>query len=174
MGSRGVQAAMDWLLEHNEDPDIDEPYIAPQGNILGGKWSVTITPLTETGSAFSTASNSVGTRRDRWSDFGSSRPDRTARADVPDRGWDNRRSDRSEFIWDNILLVNRCKDGQINLYELRFHHLYWERKRFHNKILWLDQRSRPFYVVNMSIIKVGTLHGDERTSQCLPNLEIVP
>jgi len=35
MGSRGVQAAMDWLLEHNEDPDIDEPYKAPQGNVLG-------------------------------------------------------------------------------------------------------------------------------------------
>ena len=25
---------MDWLLEHNEDPDIDEPYQPPTGNRL--------------------------------------------------------------------------------------------------------------------------------------------
>lgn len=36
MGERGgVQAAMEWLLEHNEDPDIDVPYKPPDGHVLG-------------------------------------------------------------------------------------------------------------------------------------------
>ena len=25
---------MDWLLAHESDPDIDEPYVAPQGHVL--------------------------------------------------------------------------------------------------------------------------------------------
>ena len=25
---------MDWLLAHQDDPDIDEPYVAPQGHVL--------------------------------------------------------------------------------------------------------------------------------------------
>ncbi|XP_070578908.1 UBX domain-containing protein 1-like [Ptychodera flava] len=33
--NNGAQVAMDWLLEHGDDPDIDEPYVAPQGNVLG-------------------------------------------------------------------------------------------------------------------------------------------
>ena len=31
---QGVQQAMDWLLAHQDDPDIDEPYVAPQGHVL--------------------------------------------------------------------------------------------------------------------------------------------
>ncbi|XP_013421616.1 UBX domain-containing protein 1-A [Lingula anatina] len=34
---QGVQIAMDWLFAHSEDPDIDEPYEAPAGQLLGGK-----------------------------------------------------------------------------------------------------------------------------------------
>jgi len=31
---QGVQQAMDWLFSHQDDPDIDEPYMAPQGHVL--------------------------------------------------------------------------------------------------------------------------------------------
>ncbi|XP_065919775.1 UBX domain-containing protein 1-A-like [Dysidea avara] len=31
---QSVQQAMDWLLAHQDDPDIDEPYVAPQGHVL--------------------------------------------------------------------------------------------------------------------------------------------
>ena len=34
MGHRGIQAAMEWLLEHNEDPDIDDPIQPPVGQKL--------------------------------------------------------------------------------------------------------------------------------------------
>lgn len=33
-GNQGVNLAMDWLFEHSEDADIDEPYVPPQGNVL--------------------------------------------------------------------------------------------------------------------------------------------
>ncbi len=29
-GNQGAQVAMDWLFSHEDDPDIDEPYVAPQ------------------------------------------------------------------------------------------------------------------------------------------------
>merc|ERR1712227_5075 len=32
---RGVEPAMEWLFAHSEDADIDEPFAAPQGHILG-------------------------------------------------------------------------------------------------------------------------------------------
>lgn len=35
-GNQGIEQAMDWLMEHENDPDIDEPYIPPAGDILGG------------------------------------------------------------------------------------------------------------------------------------------
>ncbi|KAM7389847.1 hypothetical protein PAMP_023799 [Pampus punctatissimus] len=35
-GNQGIEQAMDWLMEHENDPDIDEPYVAPVGNTLGG------------------------------------------------------------------------------------------------------------------------------------------
>lgn len=36
---RGAQVAMDWLLEHQDDPDIDDPFEAPQGHKLGSATS---------------------------------------------------------------------------------------------------------------------------------------
>ncbi|KAJ3587604.1 hypothetical protein NHX12_011201 [Muraenolepis orangiensis] len=35
-GNQGIERAMDWLMEHEGDPDIDEPYVPPVGNTLGG------------------------------------------------------------------------------------------------------------------------------------------
>lgn len=35
-GNQGIERAMDWLMEHENDPDIDEPYVPPVGNVLGG------------------------------------------------------------------------------------------------------------------------------------------
>lgn len=36
-GNQGIEQAMDWLMEHEDDPDIDEPYVPPAGNVLGLK-----------------------------------------------------------------------------------------------------------------------------------------
>ncbi|KAF7661009.1 hypothetical protein LDENG_00270330 [Lucifuga dentata] len=35
-GNQGIEQAMDWLMEHENDPDIDDPYVPPVGNMLGG------------------------------------------------------------------------------------------------------------------------------------------
>lgn len=35
-GNQGIEQAMDWLMEHENDPDIDEPYVPPVGNVLEG------------------------------------------------------------------------------------------------------------------------------------------
>ncbi|XP_019948489.1 UBX domain-containing protein 1 [Paralichthys olivaceus] len=35
-GNQGIEQAMDWLMEHENDPDIDEPYVPPVGTVLGG------------------------------------------------------------------------------------------------------------------------------------------
>ncbi|XP_064600426.1 UBX domain-containing protein 1-like [Liolophura sinensis] len=32
---KGVQAAMDWIFAHADDPDINDPYEVPKGNVLG-------------------------------------------------------------------------------------------------------------------------------------------
>ncbi|KAM4846874.1 UBX domain-containing protein 1 [Thomomys bottae] len=34
-GNQGIEAAMDWLMEHEDDPDVDEPLEMPLGHILG-------------------------------------------------------------------------------------------------------------------------------------------
>jgi len=40
-GNRGLEAAMEWLLAHSEDPDIDEPYKPAVGRVLGESESAT-------------------------------------------------------------------------------------------------------------------------------------
>lgn len=34
-GNQGIEQAMDWLMEHENDPDIDEPFVPPAVNALG-------------------------------------------------------------------------------------------------------------------------------------------
>uniref|UniRef100_A0A3P9PNM6 UBX domain protein 1 n=1 Tax=Poecilia reticulata TaxID=8081 RepID=A0A3P9PNM6_POERE len=36
-GNQGIEQAMDRLMEHENDPDIDEPYVPPAENVLGGE-----------------------------------------------------------------------------------------------------------------------------------------
>ncbi|XP_051777070.1 UBX domain-containing protein 1 isoform X1 [Erpetoichthys calabaricus] len=38
-GNQGIERAMDWLMEHENDPDIDEPYVPPPENVLGSESS---------------------------------------------------------------------------------------------------------------------------------------
>uniref|UniRef100_A0A0F7Z398 UBX domain-containing protein 1 n=1 Tax=Crotalus adamanteus TaxID=8729 RepID=A0A0F7Z398_CROAD len=33
-GNQGIEQAMDWLVEHENDPSLDDPYVAPQGHVL--------------------------------------------------------------------------------------------------------------------------------------------
>lgn len=40
-GNRGIEAAMEWLFAHAEDPDIDEPNKPPVGHVLGKEDSAT-------------------------------------------------------------------------------------------------------------------------------------
>ncbi|XP_033829478.1 UBX domain-containing protein 1 isoform X1 [Periophthalmus magnuspinnatus] len=40
-GNQGIEQAMDWLMEHENDPDIDEPFVPPAENVLGGTADVT-------------------------------------------------------------------------------------------------------------------------------------
>ncbi|KAM6158077.1 UBX domain-containing protein 1 [Rhynchocyon petersi] len=34
-GNQGIEAAMDWLMAHEDDPDVDEPLATPLGHVLG-------------------------------------------------------------------------------------------------------------------------------------------
>ncbi|XP_059811288.1 UBX domain-containing protein 1 isoform X1 [Hypanus sabinus] len=34
-GNQGIEKAMDWLIEHEDDPNLDDPYVPPQGSVLG-------------------------------------------------------------------------------------------------------------------------------------------
>lgn len=36
-GNQGIESAMDWLMEHENDPDLDEPYVPPPGHVLGAE-----------------------------------------------------------------------------------------------------------------------------------------
>ncbi|MBN3319678.1 UBXN1 protein, partial [Atractosteus spatula] len=43
-GNQGIERAMDWLMEHENDPDVDEPYVPPAGNVLGSEGAEQGTP----------------------------------------------------------------------------------------------------------------------------------
>uniref|UniRef100_A0A8D0BWV5 UBX domain protein 1 n=1 Tax=Salvator merianae TaxID=96440 RepID=A0A8D0BWV5_SALMN len=36
-GNQGIESAMDWLVEHENDPDVDEPYVPPPGHVLSSE-----------------------------------------------------------------------------------------------------------------------------------------
>ncbi|XP_074504761.1 UBX domain-containing protein 1 isoform X1 [Sebastes fasciatus] len=36
-GNQGIEQAMDWLMEHENDPDIDSPFVPPVASVLGGE-----------------------------------------------------------------------------------------------------------------------------------------
>ncbi|XP_034037763.1 UBX domain-containing protein 1 [Thalassophryne amazonica] len=55
-GNQGIEQAMDWLMEHENDPDIDEPYVPPVENVLGG--SEDSQPSTEESTVRDTAEGS--------------------------------------------------------------------------------------------------------------------
>ncbi|XP_041099359.1 UBX domain-containing protein 1 isoform X2 [Polyodon spathula] len=47
-GNQGIERAMDWIMEHESDPDIDEPYVPPAGHVLGSDpTQLTLTPPTD-------------------------------------------------------------------------------------------------------------------------------
>ncbi|KAI3351681.1 hypothetical protein L3Q82_020515 [Scortum barcoo] len=57
-GNQGIEQAMDWLMEHENDPDIDEPYVPPVGNVLGGP--ADSQPITEQPTIADTAEGTAG------------------------------------------------------------------------------------------------------------------
>ncbi|XP_077180660.1 UBX domain-containing protein 1 [Paroedura picta] len=36
-GNQGIEQAMDWLMEHENDPDLDDPYVPLQGHVLSSE-----------------------------------------------------------------------------------------------------------------------------------------
>ncbi|XP_076004506.1 UBX domain-containing protein 1-like isoform X2 [Genypterus blacodes] len=43
---QGIEEAMDWLTEHENDPDINEPYLPPVEKVLGGAATICTSDLT--------------------------------------------------------------------------------------------------------------------------------
>ncbi|KAK1148594.1 UBX domain-containing protein 1 [Acipenser oxyrinchus oxyrinchus] len=44
-GNQGIERAMDWIMEHESDADIGEPYVPPAGHVLGSDpTQLTLTP----------------------------------------------------------------------------------------------------------------------------------
>ncbi|TRY54701.1 hypothetical protein DNTS_031236 [Danionella cerebrum] len=65
-GNQGIERAMDWLMEHENDPDIDEPYVAPAGETPGSAEQSPL-PTTETSdpNGANAANNSLMTEEER-------------------------------------------------------------------------------------------------------------
>ncbi|XP_056625289.1 UBX domain-containing protein 1 [Triplophysa dalaica] len=47
--NQGIERAMDWLMEHENDPDIDEPYVPPAENVLGSTVEQSSSPQSPSG-----------------------------------------------------------------------------------------------------------------------------
>ncbi|XP_061900187.1 UBX domain-containing protein 1 isoform X2 [Entelurus aequoreus] len=59
--NQGIEQAMDWLMEHENDPDIDQPYKPPVENILDEQQTITQQPaLGDTAGVASGEGSQVG------------------------------------------------------------------------------------------------------------------
>lgn len=50
-GNQGIERAMDWLMEHENDPDINEPYVPPADNVLGSTVEQSSSPQSPSGTS---------------------------------------------------------------------------------------------------------------------------
>lgn len=51
-GNSTVEGAVNWLMEHEGDADLDEPLLVPKVGITGGGWCQQLPQLTPQGQSF--------------------------------------------------------------------------------------------------------------------------